>query len=429
MNKAILVTGVVAAGVVAAGAGTMIVSNGQIDKMVDNISESTPAPFTVEVLEDSDSFASRELVLSVGADELPDFVNLILKNNIQKRPWGTSIDHELTFGESLLDMASEDEAELIRSLFIDNPVVTGTTNVSMTGGYNTEISSLEYSGDIDDEVNLNLNPIVVNITGNASGKLDMEGNWPGMTISELGNPENEFNLLPLSFSAKGKYVTSQLFVGEQTFNLEGFTFSDESDYDSTKISFAGLDLTSTADVDGDDYRADMKLTGDLLNFNANDEEVNVDDIVFSMGFSGLNTEGLQQLLEGVNEMSSTGLPGEGLMEGANKVLQNGFEINFNEIGANYNGSSISMDASLVIPANDQVDVNNPFSLMGLVTEISASANLSMDLSVAEIPALSEMVMPLMMTGSLQESGDQYVMNFTMENGEALLNGDPIPLPF
>jgi hypothetical protein len=67
--------------------------------------------------------------------------------------------------------------------------------------------------------------------------------------------------------------------------------------------------------------------------------------------------------------------------------------------------------------------------MGLVGEIKANAEMAMDIGLADVPEVAGAMMGLLMTGALVEDGEEYTLDFTMEDGAAELNGEVLPLPF
>jgi uncharacterized protein YdgA (DUF945 family) len=149
----------------------------------------------------------------------------------------------------------------------------------------------------------------------------------------------------------------------------------------------------------------------------------------SFGMTGIDVAAYQALVEELNQMQLTGVPSSEMMESANILLQNGFGLTLDDWYATVEGHSVALNASFELPENEISDVNNPFTLLGLVGQLSASADLSMDSALADIPEISDALLSVLMTGAIVSEGDEYKMSFSMENGVAKLNGEVLPLPF
>ncbi|MDX1474339.1 MAG: hypothetical protein R3309_09220, partial [Reinekea sp.] len=93
MKKLLIGTGVAGIAVVALGAGSLIFTDKQIDNMVAQVEQTVSQPVTMTVLEDDNSLLHRQLNLVLAMDDGETQFKVIIENAIEKRPWGTSIQH------------------------------------------------------------------------------------------------------------------------------------------------------------------------------------------------------------------------------------------------------------------------------------------------------------------------------------------------
>jgi len=429
MNKALLITAIAGVGVVAVGTGSMVVTNNQVDSVITELQNNVSAPMTLEVIEDTDSFTNRNVVLSFSVDEADQPIKVLLANNIQKRPWGTTIEHKVLLDESTLSNVDDDQAkEIIQKYFIDQPVLSGTTIVGLTGSYDTSLATASFDEQIE-EFTMKFHAMTVNAKGDMSGNLKMTGQWPGMEMAIDELEAVSVKWLPMEFDLDGQYVNSSMFIGNQTVDGEGVEFTSTSEWSDTSVTLGPYTMTSKGDLQDDRFEGDFYIRAGDFALNMGEDNVALTNVVLSFALGGIEADNYQNIMQGLNDMQVSGVPSEELMNEANTLLQNGFTFGLPEWKASVNESDFLLDANFELPQNEVADVNNPFSLMGLISGIKAEANIKMDATLADIPEVSEQLSMLMMTGALVEDGDQYVMNFTMENGEPLLNGQPVPLPF
>ncbi|MBU2862550.1 YdgA family protein [Reinekea forsetii] len=432
MKKALLISTAVVVAIGAAGAGAMYLVDGQIDNAISQLESQIPAPMTLSVVSDSSSFTDRQLVLKVGMELEGESVYVLLNNDIQKRPWGTSIEHALTLDPTLIELVDDEQAAAFLSTnFVNSPMLAGHTSVSMMGSYQSNLASFSVNETLGD-VNVVFTPWTIQANGNASGNIELTSNWNGFTLVSADEyQEMNFNWQPMKIMADGKYHQGSTFVGKQTVTGGGASFVMDDGYDSANFQMGPFSMVSNGDLVSDRYKGDFRWDTESVSFNADGSVFTLNDLVFSMNMSGFEINNFTDLSQELNAMSTAGSlePSPEVIRMANVVLQDGFSIGIPEFSAKVDGKTAKMSFMASLPQNEIADLGNPFSLMGLIPTVVAQADLLIHKDIANMPEVSEQVFSLMMMGALMEEGDNYVMSASFENGAAKLNGQPMPLPF
>jgi uncharacterized protein YdgA (DUF945 family) len=429
MNKVLLGTAISVAAVTAIAATSMVVTDTQIDNVISHLTSSSLEPLTVAVIEDENSLFERNVSFSITFDDGQQPIVIIVDNQLSKKPWGTEITHSVALDDSILDDIYDVSArELMQKLFVNQALLEATTHVSMTGTYQTNIETLDVQETVED-VSIQFHPMRLSATGNMSGAIEMSGQWSGFSIVADDLEKIDFSFLPVEFQAEGKYINGSVFEGQQVLTGEGFNFSMESEWASQGLTGQSYELVSSGDVVGNDFSGELSFNSEGLTYQGDDSLLTVNDIGFSFVIAGIDIDNYQSLVEELNKMQTTGVPSPALMQSANVLLRNGFGLSLNDWHANIEGHSVALDADFELPENEIADANNPFSLMGLVTQFSATADVTMDSALADIPEISEPLLGVLMTGVFVSEGDQYTLAFSMKDGIAELNGEVLPLPF
>ena len=429
MNKVLLGTAISVAAVTAIAATSMIVTDNQVDHVISHITTSNVDPLTVAVIDDENSLFERNVSFSLTFDDGQQSFVIVVDNQLSKKPWGTKITHSVTLDDSMLDDIYDESArELMQKLFVNQALLEATTHVSMTGTYQTNIETLNVQETVEG-VSIQFSPMTLSATGNMSGAIEMSGQWPGFSIVADDLEKIDFSFLPVEFQAEGEYINGSVFEGQQVFTGEGFNFSIESEWASQGLTGQSYELVSSGDVEGNDFSGELSFNTEGLTYQGEDSQLTVNDVGLSFGIAGIDVDNYQSLIEELNKMQATGVPSPELMQSANVLLRNGFGLSLKDWHANIEGHSVALDADIELPVNEIADANNPFSLIGLVTQFSATANVTMDSALADIPEISEPLLGVLMTGVFVSEGDQYKLAFSMKDGVAELNGEVLPLPF
>lgn len=433
MNKALIVTTAVVVGVVAAGAGSMMLVDGQIDNAVSQFESQSNDLMTIDIVSDNSGFLDRQLTLKIGMDLEGESVNIILKNDIQKRPWGTSIEHALTLDPSFISAVNDPKAaEFLSTNFINSPMLAGNTNLTMFGSYQTNLASFSINEPLEG-FEVIFTPWLVNVKGSVKGDMLLNSNWNGMKLVSTYNELQAFDLnwKPMTMVADGNYHGGNTFIGKQSITGQGMSLITETEYESVNVQMGDFALASNSDVEKGRYNGDIRWDTSNLTFDVDGSVFTVTDIVLAANMSGFDVDNLSELSQELNAMSSTGGLdlSPSLIRTGNKALQDGFSFGLTEVSAKVDGKEAKMSFEASLPANKVADIGNVFSLMGLIPTVFAQADLKIHKDIAEMPELSEQIFSLMMMGALIEENDGYVLSARFENGAATLNGQPVPLPF
>ncbi|EAR10178.1 DUF945 family protein [Reinekea blandensis] len=425
-----LAAGIAATVVVVGGvtAGSLVISDNKIDEQVDRLTTvAEQSGFKVSVEQDTNTWLSRQLSLRLTASDGSLPVPILINNDITQRPWRTNVQHEVLLDSQISDPTMDPELQaLLNRYLVDRPFLTGTSQISASGNYQTQLQSIAVN-ETEADWSVSMSPMTVDIAGTVSGEVVMQGQWPGMNVASQ-TESTQLNIAPVSFSAEGQSLASGLFDGTQTASIESINIQIDDDYPTTFVLDA-LTFTANGEVVDQLYSGAMTVSMDKINIDEETTSMIVDDLSMTTSFSGLEAGNYERLMAEVAAMDSTGVPSAALKDEANVLLKNGFNISFDDWHATVNDQSVQLAAQLTVPKNELVDVNVPISLMGLFPMISASADVTIDAGLVDIPELYDPMMGLLMTGALISQGDEYVMNASLENGRVMLNGQPMPLPF
>ena len=425
-----LAAGIAATVVVVGGvtAGSLVISDRKIDQQVDRLTTiAEQSGFLVDVVQDNNTWLSRQLNLRLIASDGSLPVPIRINNDITQRPWRTEIQHEVLLDSQISDPTMDPELQtLLNRYLVDRAFLTGTSQISASGNYQTQLQSIAVN-ETEADWSMTASPMTVEIAGTVSGDVVMQGQWPGMNIASQ-TESTQLTIAPVRFSAEGQSLASGLFEGTQTASIESINFQIDDGYPTTYVLEA-LAITATGEVVDQIYSGTMTLSMDALNVDDDTTSMTVDDLSMTTSIAGLEAGNYERLMAEVTAMESTGVPSAALKDEANVLLKNGFSISFDDWHATVNNQSVQLAAQLTVPKNELVDVNVPISLMGLFPMISASADVTIDAGLVDIPELYDPMMGLLMTGALISQGDEYVMNAALQNGRVMLNGQPMPLPF
>ncbi len=429
MKKLLIGTGVAGIAVVALGAGSLIFTDKQIDNMVAQVEQTVSQPVTMTVLEDDNSLLHRQLNLVLAMDDGETQFKVIIENAIEKRPWGTSIQHIILMDDGFAKIDSNDEIkQLLTQYFVDQPFVTGTTNVSFSGNYQSTFLSKSVNESLA-EGSLALSPFELVVTGNLTGDLTMNGSWAGMSMVNNDLQQSSVLIKPMQVSAVGELYNNSVFLGKQILSGEGMEFVQTSEWQNQRFTMAPFSFVSSGELADEHFSGLFTAALEGFNYEDDDNSLDVKNINTSISISGIEASNYKKLVDGLNEMQVSGVPSDALMGQASTLLRNGFVIEMNDWVATVDDQNIAFGAALVIPENDVADVSNLFSLMGLFANVKANANLQFDQGLADVPVLHEPLLALLTSGVMINDDTQYRMDFSLENGIALLNKEPLPLPF
>lgn len=426
-----IVIGVATVGVVAGalGAGALAFSDYQVDQQIENLrSQADQAGLQMSVVADDDQLLNRKVSLRLTSQSSEMSVPVIINNDIEQRPWGSRIQHEVVLDTDFSNFSMDPGLQgLLNEYLVERAFVSGESVVSFNGRYESELTSIEVS-ESTEQWTFNLFPMVLNIAGSPDGDVVLTGDWTGLQLRSL-TEAMEMVVAPIAFKADGQFLSTGLFEGTQSMTIESVELNATSESDPIQLSLADLTVTSNGQVGDNRYSGDMTLELKQLDWAEGQNPVSVADVRLMTSVSGFEPENYERMMQEMQSMQSSGVPSPALQAEASTLLKNGFTVSFEDWQANINQHSLAFSADLTVPENQLADVSVPVSLFGLFPLISVSAELSLDEGLMDIPQLYDPLMSLLMTGALVSENDLYRMDASLQNGQVMLNGQPMPLPF
>ena len=73
-------------------------------------------------------------------------------------------------------------AQLLREYLVNNAFITGQSNISVLGKFDSELNTVAIAETIDD-VTLDISPLTIRSNGSVTGSVSASGEWPGFDVS------------------------------------------------------------------------------------------------------------------------------------------------------------------------------------------------------------------------------------------------------
>lgn len=256
------------------------------------------------------------------------------------------------------------------------------------------------------------------------GKLKFSGDWQGLDFSEFD--EQVLSIGKMQFSADQQVVRGDLLsynaltVGDTNFTLASFNILGPTE--AEKISMNNLSVISTShEKDGLMYAdADIKIA----NINAIGQEFK--DFSYLVSFNKLDLDVYQEFQDvlvsnnGQQDQNQLLLEIQTLLP---KLLAAGPELKIKKLAVQTNQGEIDSQLNIEFD-QDLLDANNPMSIM---MALKADANGSAPVEFFNAIGMAQNIEALIMQKMLISDEDEVTFDFTFANGQALINGMPIPL--
>ncbi|TRX54965.1 DUF945 family protein [Thalassomonas sp. M1454] len=299
-------------------------------------------------------------------------------------------------------------------------------------------SRLAFNGDIESSTHLRAFDLTIdnalfsvkeahlNSSMTMAGEMAMSGNWQGFTISE-DNTE-VLSLANLAISSKQKLIRGEIFsqnalsTGEVVIDIEQMSIHD---------------LTSSAKISNRNSQIKLVISelDDLLSIDAllNSKEIDIDDhkytnFNYQVILSNLDIDTFQQIQKIMIQAQE--LPEQqqvaSLMQIQSLVplmIAKDPVFKIKQLGLNTDNGAI---ASAMNFHFDQsiYDPNNPLSLvMAIKAQAQGEAPKAFFEEMGRVDELNEYIAQ----GVLIEENDNVTFDFNLAQGQALLNGIPVPL--
>lgn len=430
-NKLVLI----AAGIgisVAAGAGIMVAVDNAIDTQLAQIDQSLPSNVVLNTLEDTNTFSQRTLSQQFTVGNIDQNFGFLVNTLIKKRPWGASLEHEVFLESGLEALTQSEEAkQFFTTYFVDQPLISGSTQVGLTGNYGTVLNGLTIDDNVDG-FDVSLASLLVTAQGNVkSGDANITGNWKGASMTELAESgDMNATILPVKWDYNGRFIDATLFIGEQNLYFDGFTYNDTNAFDeNVKFEIGKMASESFSEINDNELIAESTIDIASMFVEGDAHPIAFEEINLNVGLSGINIDNLRQLSDALNNLPANGEPDAATMRELNTLLQNGLAIDINNFALKVDGAPLTSVLNIALAQNEIADLNNPFSLMGLVGELTANVNVNANKALLDSPVMSDVLQGVIGNGLMIENADDLTLNFNLKDGAATLNGEALPLPF
>lgn len=256
------------------------------------------------------------------------------------------------------------------------------------------------------------------------GQLQFSGSWQGIDFSEFD--EKVLSIGKMQFSADQQVVRGDLLsynaltVGDTNFTLENIDILGPTEAD--QISMKDLSVISASyEKDGLMFAdADIKVAS----INAIGQEFK--DFAYLVSFNKLDLDVYQEfqnvLLNNNDPQDQMQLVMK-IQALLPKLLASGPELKIKKFGMQTNQGEIDSQLNIEFD-QDLLDANNPMSIM---MALKADANGKAPVAFFNEIGMQQNIEALIMQKMLVADEEQVKFDFTFANGQALINGMPIPL--
>ncbi|WNC72236.1 YdgA family protein [Thalassotalea psychrophila] len=256
------------------------------------------------------------------------------------------------------------------------------------------------------------------------GQLQFSGDWQGLDFSEFD--DKVLSIGKMQFSADQQVVRGDLLsynaltVGDSNFTLASLDILGP--IESEKISMKDLNVISTShEKDGLMY-ADADIT--VANINAVGQEFK--DFSYLVSFNKLDLDVYQEFQNVLVSNNAQQDPNHMIMQIQAllpKLLAAGPELKIKKLGMQTEQGEIASQLNIEFD-QDLLDANNP---MTIIMALKADANGKAPVEFFNAIGMQQNIEALIMQNMLVADEAEVKFDFTFANGQALINGMPIPL--
>lgn len=313
------------------------------------------------------------------------------------------------------------------------------TNLKRVEGLNQKVFSINSrtSFDLSTSINFDLSAFAIkeglnminvdrgdgNLTYAASGDIQGALNWQGLTVKTQDTPI--FQLGEITIDTKQELVSGEVFSPTALFNgffiskLSQLKFNGQTPAENFNLQDLQIKLTS----DIKDDLANMAIIIDAKNLFALGQEFK--NFRFDMTFESLDVESLKTL----NQIAIDSQGQDPMLMAAKfqgvlpKLLEKNPVLKINQLGVETKNGQINSD--LIINIDQTIyDTQNPMTMMlALVANAKGEAPEIFFNELGAGNAIESMVQQNFLVRELEK----VKFDFNFNNGQALLNGKPMPL--
>lgn len=292
-----------------------------------------------------------------------------------------------------------------------------------------------------------------------SGVVDYSGKLPAFTMTSGETAEvNIQDALFRVHSDLGRKVGEYVIPGNGEFSIKKIAVTGDED-----MSFVLTDLLMSSDmqVNDDQTLADMEIKMAFANMEILGEQIS--NAKFDFDFANISTVFLDQYFAMMQQAydaegaANPMLAAQMMGVASEHLVPGGPEFNIHSLAFTTREGSLEFDGRLAIAADAAQKMSNP---MAILSDLTVDASLLVDkplafrlvrqstmkdLNAAQFEGGDQMtdeekealadnqthmkLDTLTIQGMLIDKGERYTSEFHFKDGQAMLNGQPMPLPF
>lgn len=292
-----------------------------------------------------------------------------------------------------------------------------------------------------------------------SGVVDYSGKLPAFTMT--GGETAEVNIQNALFrvhSDLGRKVGEYVIPGNGEFSIKKIAVTGDED-----MSFVLTDLLMSSDmqVNDDQTLADMEIKMAFANMEILGEQIS--NAKFDFDFANISTVFLDQYFAMMQQAydaegaANPMLAAQMMGVASEHLIPGGPEFNIHSLAFTTREGSLEFDGRLAIAAEAAQKMSNPMAMLSdLTVDVSLLVDKPLafrlvrqstmkDLNAAQFEGGDQMtdeekealadnqthmkLDTLTIQGMLIDKGERYTSEFHFKDGQAMLNGQPMPLPF
>ncbi|QBY04492.1 DUF945 domain-containing protein [Thalassotalea sp. HSM 43] len=419
----------VAAGLLVAPYFTGKIVEQEFNSIYEQMSASMPYQIKVDNYQRGWFSSTADVSVTIEQD-IPDMVQpltmtFVAKHDIQHGPILTQSSIAL----GLADIANSfdfehnmpENADITHDFSKDK--IHYSTQISFTGGMNSVMETEQINVTTPDAT-IAILPLQLQADLSRDGALVFDGNWLGMTVTaadvevlRLG----KMDLVGDQQVVRGDiFANTAVMVGDTKVNLAKMNFIDEVTGQSVNISDIEI-ISNSQDKEGMMY-ADAKMTAKTIDAMG----VKLSDFNYTASINKVDLDVYAELQKLLVSGSSTEDPARFAMEVQAlipKFFESSPEIKINNLGVKTEQGDIASKMDITIDES-KVDANNP---MSLIMALDAKADGSAPIEFFEQLGMGENIEALIMQNMLVQDQEKVKFDFSFNNGQALINGMPMPL--
>ena len=274
------------------------------------------------------------------------------------------------------------------------------------------------------DVDISVNAAEFNGSASSDGEVESSGYWNGMVVKE--KDQTVFNMGTMQLTGKQKIPNGEVFspyaMGDGDFEITVDSFEIQPQNPMESVTVETLKIT-----------ANSKLNGELMNggavFSAKTVKAiqqTFTDFVYDISLENLHVETMKLMNEQMSSPAAQANPMaamaqvQGLLP---KLVEHNPILKVNNIGVNTEKGEIKT-AMEVRLNQDLYDVNNPMTMM---LALNAIANGEGPEEFFTNLGMGGQIEQMVQQNFLVRSAGKIKFDFSFQQGQALLNGNPIPL--